>query len=95
MSELPIALAELVPIAGRPRSLVRAERSVPAALLPAVAAGSFAAGAAALGLVKRRRTRAPVVRGRRLRGRGGERVQIVGTRSVLLDVHLIGRPGSR
>jgi hypothetical protein len=73
---------------------VRAERSVPAALLPAVAAGSFAAGAAALGLVKRRRTRAPVARGRRLRGRSsGERLQIVGTRSVLLDVHLISRPG--
>ena len=73
---------------------MRAERSVPAALLPAVAAGSFAAGAAALGLVNRRRTRAPAGRGRRLRGRsGGERLQIVGTRSVLLDVHLIGRSG--
>jgi hypothetical protein len=101
VSELPIARAELVPLPRSSRSLVRGERSVPAALLPAVAAGSFAAGAAAVGLVRRRATRAPrAIRLLGARGRGqargrarGERLHIVGTRSLLLDVHLIGRPG--
>ena len=101
MSELPIARAELVPVPRSSRGLVRRERAVPAALLPAVAAGSFVAGAAAVGLVRRRATRAPravgLLGGRgRGPGRGrsrGERLHIVGTRSLLLDVHLIGRPG--
>jgi hypothetical protein len=99
VSELPTARAELVPLASRSRSLVRSERSVPAVLLPAVAAGSFAAGAAAVGLVRRRTMRAQRAVGllggsRRGGGRArGERLHIVGTRSLLLDVHLIGRPG--
>jgi hypothetical protein len=84
-----------LPAVPRTRSVVRAERSVPVGLLPAVAAGSFAAGAAAVGLARRRRMRArSVVRWRpRVRRDAGERLQIVGTRSLLLDVHLIGRPG--
>lgn len=67
----------------------------------AVAAGSFLAGAAFLGLVRRRhrrqtslaRARAP----RRL-GRAGKRskqsgeIAIVGSRSLLVDVHLLGAP---
>jgi hypothetical protein len=97
VSEPPITLAELVPVSGSPRSLVRTERSVPVVLLPALAATSFAAGAAAVGLARRRRIGGALAAGRRprrSRGRGGgERLQIVGTRSVLLDVHLIGRPG--
>jgi hypothetical protein len=101
VSELPVTRAQLVPVPDGPRGLVRRERSVPAALLPAVAAGSFAAGAAAVGLVRRRATRAPravgLLGGRRraLRrgGSRGERLHIIGTRTLLLDVHLVGRPG--
>jgi hypothetical protein len=70
----------------------------------AVAATGFVAGAAAAGLVRRRRHRRDLVRagsrrrmaaGRRARGgRGpGELVQIVGSRSLLVDVHLLGVPG--
>jgi hypothetical protein len=74
----------------------------PAVQAAAVAAGSFVAGAAAVGLVQRRRHRRELVRvvGRRRapggarRGRGargaGEVVQIVGSRSLLVDVHLLG-----
>ena len=70
----------------------------PARALPAVAAvaaTSFVAGAAVVGLVhrhRRRRALAPA-RGRRAReprGTVGELVQIVGTRSLLVDVHLLG-----
>ena len=68
----------------------------------AVAAGGFFAGAAVVGLAHRRRTgsRAPasarsgrlsgLARGGRRAGKAGELVQIVGTRSLLVDVHLLG-----
>ncbi len=72
-------------------------RSVtPAGQAMVLAASGFAAGAAVVGLAVRRRTgaaRGPVKR-RGVRGaRGakrGEIVKIVGTRSLLVDVHLLG-----
>ncbi|HXA53968.1 MAG TPA: hypothetical protein VNV37_03740 [Solirubrobacteraceae bacterium] len=82
---------------------------LPVVQAAAVAAGSFVAGAAMVGLAHRRRRRELVrvgarrglVRGagggraaRAARGRGsrgvGELVQIVGSRSLLVDVHLLG-----
>jgi hypothetical protein len=71
---------------------------VPAMQAAAAAAGGFLAGAAVIGLVNRRHRRADrLVRrpraGRAARGRGaargGELVQIVGIRSLLVDVHLL------
>jgi hypothetical protein len=68
-----------------------------------VAAGGFVAGAAVVGLVHRRRRRTALAKGRRAgrrlsRGgrdgrsanRAGELLQIVGSRSLLVDVHLLG-----
>lgn len=70
---------------------------IPAVQAAAVAAGGFVAGAAVVGLVHRRQQRSAVLsRGRRSGRRGGkagELVQIVGSRSFLLDVHLLGGPG--
>jgi hypothetical protein len=77
---------------------------VPAVQAAAVAATGFVAGAAAAGLVRRRRQRRELARsGSRRRigasaqrggaGAVGELVQIVGSRSLLVDVHLLG--GSR
>jgi hypothetical protein len=87
-------------------SAARSTRAiVPTVQAAAVAATGFVAGAAAAGLVRRRRHRRDLVRaggsrrrvaaGRRGRsGRGaGELVQIVGSRSLLVDVHLLGVPG--
>jgi len=82
---------------------------VPAVQAAAVAAGGFVAGAAVVGLVHRRRRRpvAALARGRRARrlGRGGrdtrsvsragDLLQIVGSRSLLVDVHLLGGAGDR
>ena len=82
----------------------RTPRAVaPAVQAAAVAATSFVAGAAAVGLVQRRRHRRDLVRAgaRRRLGRGGsgrggaprsagELLQIVGSRSLLVDVHLLG-----
>lgn len=75
---------------------------VPAIQAAAVVATGFVAGAATAGLVRRGRERRAVARsvpGRRVNrggGRGrrsGEYVQIVGSRSLLVDVHLLGAPG--
>ncbi len=79
---------------------------VPTVQAAAVAATGFVAGAAAAGLMRRRRHRRELVRagsrrrvvasrGRARRGAraGGELVQIVGSRSLLVDVHLLGVPG--
>jgi hypothetical protein len=75
---------------------------VPAVQAAAVAAGGFVAGAAVVGLVHRRRRRTALVKGRRAgrlsRGgrdarsanKAGELLQIVGSRSLLVDVHLLG-----
>jgi hypothetical protein len=70
---------------------------VPVAQAAAVAAGGFVAGAAVVGLVGRRRARSrgPAARrrGGKERTRGGELLQIVGSRSLLVDVHLLGGRG--
>lgn len=78
----------------------RQSTAIPAMQAAAAAAGGFVAGAAVVGLVTRRRHRsAALARGRRAgrriaggsrRGAAGELVQIVGSRSLLLDVHLLG-----
>jgi hypothetical protein len=89
-----------------PRSLAR-ERSgagLPAMQAAAVAAGSFVAGAAVAGLVHSRRRRSAAVQGSRAgralarssrkRGRttGEEMLQIVSSRTLLVDVHVLGIP---
>ena len=73
---------------------------IPAVQAAAVAAGGFVAGAAVVGLVNRRhRSASAPAKGRRVSRagrsarageRGGELVQIIGSRSLLVDVHLLG-----
>lgn len=93
----PAAGAGALPIERRSAGAV-----IPAVQAAAVAAGGFVAGAAVVGLVHRRRQRASALaRGGRGAGklsrgggrgasRAGELIQIVGSRSLLLDVHLLG-----
>jgi hypothetical protein len=58
----------------------------------AVAVGAgFVAGAAAIATVRAARTRRQLKRGRKRSGRAIERRRVVGTRSFLVDVHLLGR----
>jgi len=93
-----------------PRALPSDRRSasavVPAVQAAAVAAGGFVAGAAVVGLVHRRGRRRALAlsrgarkgrglgHGARKGGRAGELVQIVGTRSLLVDLHLLGGTGA-
>ena len=92
------------PFAGRaPVPGERAGAVIPAVQAAAVAAGGFVAGAAVVGLVNRRHRNSSVsAKGRRASRagrarrparageRGGELVQIIGSRSLLVDVHLLG-----
>lgn len=82
-----------------PHSVLPATRGmVPAVQAAAVAAGGFVAGAAVVGLVSRRHNRAALAAGtqprRRLLRRSPrarvEALQIVSTRSLLVDIHLLG-----
>jgi len=77
--------------------------AIPAVQAAAVAAGGFVAGAAVVSLASRRHRRPSVASGSRRSGHGlgrgsrekrsskaGELVQIVSSRSLLVDVHLLG-----
>jgi hypothetical protein len=90
------AVPVLAPEPGR--ALVRSVAPTTQAMV--VAASGFVAGAAVVRLASRRRGKAARVlakgrRGARKKGgrRGIELVQIVGTRSLLVDVHLLGGAG--
>ncbi len=100
---LPVLAPEATVVRAYPLSGELARREspqLPAMQAAAAAAGGFVAGAAVVGLVARRQRQAPApAKGRRrLRRRRsrkdssptGELVQIVGSRSLLLDVHLLG-----
>jgi hypothetical protein len=75
--------------------------AIPVAQAAAAAAGGFMAGAAVVGLVHRHQRRAELEKSRpralrrlgrrgRAPAKGGELVQIVASRSLLVDVHLLG-----
>ena len=81
-----------VPVAEPVRALVPRKRFLPAVIPTgqvAVAAGSFAAGAVVLVTTRAVRSRRSLRRGRKRR----KEVQrsVVGTRSFLVDIHLLGR----
>jgi hypothetical protein len=87
---LPVLASEPKPLALAPRSVV------PAAQTAVVAAGGFVAGAVIVGMLGRRHQRALATRTprgltRRKRS-AGELVEIVSSRSLLVDVHLLGSP---
>jgi hypothetical protein len=87
------AVPVLVPAPTRRGGLIRSV--APATQAVALAASGFVAGATVIGLVARRRghgARGPAKRrGARKAGkRRAETVKIVGSRSLLVDVHLLG-----
>jgi hypothetical protein len=93
----PIVVSRRQPVGAVGRSSAAV---IPAVQAAAVAAGGFVAGAAVVGLVQRRQRQAAITKGTR-RGRflrrggrtpasGGELLQIVSSRTLLVDVHLLG-----
>ena len=87
---LPVLASEPKPLALAPRSVV------PAVQTAAVAAGGFVAGAVIVGVLGRRHQRALATRTprglTRRKRTAGELVEIVSSRSLLVDVHLLGSP---
>lgn len=85
---IPVLAAEV-------RALERAvpRRGLPAVQAAAVAATGFAVGAATVVAISRRASGRPAARPlrRRKRDAGPEVMSVLGTRSFLLDVHLLGR----
>ncbi len=105
LDALPVLAPEASVVRERPFAgeLVRGG-TIPAVQAAAVAAGGFVAGAAVVGLVTRRqRHSAALAKGRRGSSRrlrrsrndssAAELIEIVGSRSLLVDVHLLGRRG--
>jgi hypothetical protein len=107
LDALPVLAGEPTLVSGRaePSGISRSGGAViPAVQAAAVAAGGFVAGAALVSLAQRRQRRSAAVAkgGRRGRGAGrggrtaavgGELVQIVSSRSLLVDVHLLAPDG--
>ena len=84
---LPV-LAEVRAIEPAPPSSV-----LPAVQAAAMAATGFVAGAATLAVMNRRRTRKAARRQRGLARRASEVLPVIGSRTFLVDVHLLGKPG--
>jgi hypothetical protein len=82
-----------VPVLSEVRALEPARAQLPAVKAAAVAATGFVAGAATVVAIHRRVAGRKPARalGRRRRDRNGETLSVVGTRSFLLDIHLLGR----
>ncbi len=80
-------------LAAEVRALERVERrQLPAVQAAAVAATGFVAGAATVVAISRHvARRSPRTPRRRKRAAGPETLSVLGTRSFLLDVHLLGR----
>jgi len=100
---LPVLARRAPALEGRSRELALAGGAPSLLQAAAAAAGGFLAGAAVAGIVHRRHARVAPARPRRLvrrarltqaggrsPARTGELVQIVGSRSLLVDVHLLG-----
>ena len=79
-----------LPVLAEVRTIERvAPVALPAVQAAAAAATGFVAGAATLALVKRRSARKLA----RTQRRPSDLLPIVGSRTFLVDVHLVGKPG--
>jgi hypothetical protein len=83
-----------LPVLAEVRAIDPAERpALPAAQAAAAAATGFVAGAAAVALVRRHATRKLARAQRRAPRRPVDMLPIVGSRTFLVDVHLVAKPG--
>lgn len=84
-------VVDAVPVLAEPRA-IEPLAARPAVQAAAVAATSFVAGAATIAVIRRRGHRKALRRARRKRtSRAGEVLEIVSSRSFLVDVHLVNR----
>jgi hypothetical protein len=85
---------EGLPVLADVRAIEPASRAtLPAVQAAAAAATGFVAGAATIALVRRHSTRKLARTQRKAPKRPMDMLPIVGSRTFLVDVHLIGKPG--
>jgi hypothetical protein len=90
----PVEVVEGVPVLAEVRTLVPAPpTALPAVQAAAAAATGFVAGAATLALLQRRSGRKLARAQRSLPRRATEAFPVLATRTFLVDVHLIAKPG--
>jgi hypothetical protein len=83
-----------LPVLGDVRPIERANpASLPAVQAAAAAATGFVAGAATIALVKRHGARKLARAQRQAPRRPIDMLPVVGSRTFLVDVHLLGKPG--
>lgn len=91
--QAPEETVEGIPVLAEVRALAPSPASLPAVQAAAAAATGFVAGAATLALVRRHATRKLARQRQRAPRRPAEMLPIVASRSFLVDVHLIAKPG--
>ena len=104
---VPVLSSERAPAIRRARRALARDlegTAIPAVQAAAVAAGSFVAGAAVAGLVARHtRGRSALAQGSRAgrslqragrKSSGPPALEVVGRRTMLVDVHVLGTPGT-
>ncbi len=91
--ELPEETVDAIPVLAQARPIeASAPAALPAVQAVAVAATGFVAGAATIALVKRHTARKLARATRNSPRRAVDLLPIVGTRTFLVDVHLIAKP---
>lgn len=83
---------EGIPVLAEARELSSPPAALPAVQAAAVAATGFVAGAATVALVRRHSAR-KLARSRSVPRRAVDMLPIVGSRTFIVDVHLLAKPG--
>ncbi len=92
--EQPEETVDGVPVLAEVRAIEPSARpALPAVQAAAAAATGFVAGAATIALVRRRSARKVAQAQRRVQRRPVDMLPIVASRTFLVDVHLIAKPG--
>ncbi len=84
---------DAVPVLADVRPIERAPASLPAVQAAAAAATGFVAGAATIALVRRHSARKLARAQRTVPRRPVDMLPVVGSRTFLVDVHLLAKPG--
>jgi len=84
---------DALPVLAEVRPIERAPASLPAVQAAAAAATGFVAGAATIALVRRHSARKLARAQRALPRRPIDMLPVVGSRTFLVDVHLLAKPG--
>jgi hypothetical protein len=93
LDALAVFTDDALPVVTEVRAIERVATPLPTVQAAAVAASGFVAGAATLALVRRRSARRARRSGLRRPARAPGALPVLSSKSFLIDVHVLGRPG--